>query len=57
MSQGHERRKSESGSEIVSKLWSLCNILRDDGITFHQYVNELTYLLFLKMAEETNTEG
>jgi type I restriction enzyme M protein len=42
---------------IVQKLWGLCNILRDDGITYHQYVNELTYLLFLKMAEETKTES
>lgn len=44
-------------SEIVSKLWNLCNVLRDDGITYHQYVTELTYLLFLKMAKETNTES
>lgn len=44
-------------SDIVSRLWNLCNILRDDGITYHQYVTELTFLLFLKMAEETNTEG
>ncbi len=42
--------------EIVSKLWNLCNVLRDDGITYHQYVTELTYLLFLKMAKETGTE-
>ena len=35
--------------EIVSKLWNLCNVLRDDGITYHQYVTELTYILFLKM--------
>lgn len=42
--------------EIVSKLWSLCDVLRDDGITYHQYVTELTYLLFLKMAKETGTE-
>lgn len=42
--------------EIVSKLWNLCNVLRDDGITYHQYVTELTYILFLKMAEETGTE-
>ena len=39
--------------EIVSKLWNLCNVLRDDGITYHQYVTELTYILFLKMAKET----
>ncbi len=42
--------------EIVSKLWNLCNVLRDDGITYHQYVTELTYILFLKMASETNAE-
>jgi type I restriction enzyme M protein len=43
--------------DIVGKLWNLCHVLRDDGITYHQYVTELTYLLFLKMAEETKTEG
>lgn len=42
--------------EIVNKLWNLCNVLRDDGITYHQYLNELTYILFLKMAEETSKE-
>lgn len=42
--------------DIVAKLWNLCNILKDDGVTYHQYVNELTYLLFLKMAKETGTE-
>lgn len=43
--------------DIVAKLWNLCNILKDDGVTFHQYVTELTYLLFLKMAKETGTES
>lgn len=42
--------------EIVAKLWNLCNVLRDDGITYHQYVTELTYILFLKMAKETGKE-
>ena len=42
--------------EIVAKLWNLCNVLRDDGITYHQYVTELTYILFLKMTKETYTE-
>lgn len=42
--------------EIVTKLWNLCNVLRDDGITYHQYVTELTYILFLKMAKETGVE-
>lgn len=43
--------------EIVAKLWNLCNVLRDDGITYHQYVTELTYILFLKMAKETGVEA
>ena len=34
-----------NNQEIVSKLWNLCNVLRDDGITYHQYVTELTYIL------------
>src|SRR4051812_43184681 len=42
--------------DIVARLWNLCNILKDDGVTYHQYVSELTYLLFLKMAKETGTE-
>jgi type I restriction enzyme M protein len=42
--------------DIVSKLWNLCNVLKDDGVTYHQYVTELTYLLFLKMAKETGQE-
>ena len=43
--------------DIVGKLWNLCNLLKDDGVTYHQYVTELTYLLFLKMAKETETES
>ena len=46
-----------TNNEIVAKLWNLCNVLRDDGITYHQYVTELTYILFLKMAKETDTEA
>lgn len=45
-----------NNQEIVAKLWNLCNVLRDDGITYHQYVTELTYILFLKMAKETGAE-
>ncbi len=45
-----------TNQEIVAKLWNLCNVLRDDGITYHQYVTELTYILFFKMAKETNAE-
>ena len=39
-------------TDIVQKLWALCHVLRDDGITSHQYVTELTYLLFLKMGKD-----
>jgi type I restriction enzyme M protein len=43
--------------DIVSKLWNLCHILRDDGVTYNEYVTELTYLLFLKMMAETGRES
>ena len=39
-------------SAIVPKLWNYCNVLRDDGISYGDYVEQLTYLLFLKMADE-----
>lgn len=45
-----------TNNEIVQKLWNLCNVLRDDGITYHEYVTELTYILFLKMANEQDKE-
>ena len=38
--------------QIVQKLWHYCNILRDDGLSYGDYVEQLTYLLFLKMAHE-----
>ena len=37
---------------IVQKLWNYCNVLRDDGMSYGDYVEQLTYLLFLKMAHE-----
>lgn len=43
--------------EIVAKLWNLCNVLRDDGITYQDYVTELTYILFLKMLCEQDKEA
>jgi type I restriction enzyme M protein len=42
--------------DIVAKLWNLCHILRDDGVTYNEYVTELTFLLFLKMIAETGRE-
>lgn len=41
---------------IIQKIWGLCNILRGDGITYYQYVSELTYLLFLKIAQENGSQ-
>lgn len=42
--------------DIVARLWNLCHVLRDDGITYQDYVTELTFLLFLKMMQETERE-
>ena len=41
-----------NSSTIVQKLWNYCNVLRDDGMSYGDYVEQLTYLLFLKMADE-----
>ena len=43
-------------SDLVNKLWRLCALLRKDGVTYQQYVTELTYLLFLKMMSELKRE-
>lgn len=45
-----------NANAIVQKLWRLCTVLRKDGITYQQYVTELTYLLFLKMMAERSRE-
>ncbi|MEX3007393.1 N-6 DNA methylase [Hoeflea sp. TYP-13] len=41
---------------ISKRIWSLCHVLRDDGIVYHKYLSELTYLLFLKAASEAGKE-
>jgi len=41
-----------NSNNIVQKLWNYCNVLRDDGMSYGDYVEQLTYLLFLKMADE-----
>jgi type I restriction enzyme M protein len=43
---------SNHSQQIVQKLWNYCNVLRDDGLSYGDYVEQLTYLLFLKMAHE-----
>jgi Type I restriction-modification system methyltransferase subunit len=40
------------GRQVVQRLWNYCNVLRDDGVSYGDYVEQLTYLLFLKMADE-----
>lgn len=40
-----------TAESIAQKLWNQCNVLRDDGVTYHQYLNELTYILFLKLSD------
>ncbi len=42
---------------LVDKLWSYCNVLRDDGVGTIEYTEQLTYLLFLKMAHERATRA
>ncbi len=44
-----------SPTQIIQKLWNYCNVLRDDGMSYGDYVEQLTYLLFLKMADERTT--
>ena len=58
------RRNTEYGegnmtnsNQLVQKLWNFCNVLRDDGVSTIEYVEQLTYLLFLKMAEERKQAG
>jgi type I restriction enzyme M protein len=43
--------------DIVQKLWNLCDVLRDDGINYSDYVTELVLLLFIKMEHETTESG
>jgi len=43
---------ADESSTIVQRLWNYCNVLRDDGVSYGDYVEQLTYLLFLKMADE-----
>jgi type I restriction enzyme M protein len=43
---------SNNTSSIVSKVWSFCNLLHDVGVGYGDYLEQLTYLLFLKMADE-----
>ena len=47
---------SSQSSTIVQRVWNYCNVLRDDGVSYGDYLEQLTYLLFLKMADEQERE-
>ena len=47
-----ELNMNNTPSSIGQRLWSYCNVLRDDGVSYGDYVEQLTYLLFLKMDYE-----
>ncbi len=46
-----------STSEIVNKVWNYAHVLRDDGVGYGDYVEQITYLIFLKMADEREKGG
>ncbi|KAF3978717.1 MAG: SAM-dependent DNA methyltransferase, partial [Methylococcales symbiont of Iophon sp. n. MRB-2018] len=46
-----------SASEIVNKVWNYAQVLRDDGVGYGDYVEQITYLIFLKMADEREQSG
>src|ERR1041385_8424318 len=43
-------------SDVVAKLWGFCNTLRHDGVDYGDYIEQLTYLLFLKMSDEKGAD-
>ncbi|WPB86925.1 class I SAM-dependent DNA methyltransferase [Sediminicoccus rosea] len=47
----------DAAASLVRKLWQYCNVLRDDGLSYPDYVEQLTYLLFLKMSDEQGSEA
>ena len=47
----------DESPQIVQRLWNFCDVLRDDGVSYGDYVEQLTYLLFLKMDQERRQIG
>ena len=43
---------ADNTNHLTNKLWSYCHVLRDDGLSYQDYLEQLTFLLFLKMADE-----
>jgi type I restriction enzyme M protein len=51
---------TDASNRIVQKLWSYCNVLRDDGLSYQDYLEQLTFLLFLqdgRRARRAHEEG
>lgn len=48
---------NNESSAIVQRIWNYCNVLRDDGVSYGDYLEQLTYLLFLKMDDERASVG
>ncbi|GEM_PF-3595277 len=48
--------KESMVSDVINKLWGFCHTLRHDGIDYGDYIEQLTYLLFLKMADERGVD-
>ena len=46
-----------STGDVSRKLWALCNVLRDDGITYHEYISELSLILFFRLANLLGVES
>ena len=46
-----------NASALVQKIWNFCHTLRDDGVSYGDYLEHLTYLLFLKLAHECVPES
>ena len=47
---------ANASATLVQKVWDYCNVLRDDGVSYGDYLEQLTYLLFLKMVDEQTKE-
>src|ERR1022692_1682252 len=50
--ENQEKGRRMNTASIVSRVWSFCTTLRDDGVSYGDYLEQLTYLIFLKMADE-----
>jgi type I restriction enzyme M protein len=47
----------QATADVTRRLWALCNVLRDDGITYHEYISELTLILFFRLADLLDVES